>query len=222
MEKLSWISRLFLYAVLGAVISGCAIGRIETTTITYQGPDAIRRGTIFVSSGTEQQAKSLAYTSIKNRIARQFATKGYEPVSDYREAQFVAYVNYSINGGKTVSSAVPIIGQTGGGTSYSSGTVAGSGGFASYTGSTYIPPTFGVVGVANTQHTEYTRQVQIDVFKVDGKKLGEKVYEILGTSSGYCNNLNAVLPYIIDGMFLQFPGEDGKSKTISVAWDGSC
>jgi len=214
--------RLLACAGIAAVITGCASSRVETTTITYQGTDAAMRGTIYVSPGTDEQANSLSFNSIRNKIAAYFSQKGYQPVNDYKEAQYVAYVNYSINNGKAVSTSVPIIGQTGGGTAYSSGTISGGGRVASFSGSTYTPPTFGIVGMANEQHTEYLRQVQIDVFKVDGKKLGQKVYEIVGTSSGSCSNLKAILPSIIDGMFEQFPGEDGKAKKVSVYWDGDC
>ena len=214
--------KVFTVLALIAVLTGCATSRVETTTITYQGQDAAVRGTIYVSSGTEESAKSLAFNSIRNRVAAHFSQKGYQPVNDYKDAQYVAYVNYTINNGKTLNSTVPIVGQTGGGMSYSSGTVRSAGGFASYTGSTYTPPTFGVVGVANSQHTEYLRQVQIDVFKVNGSKLGSKVYEIVGTSSGSCSNLMAILPTIIDGMFEKFPGEDGKAVKVSIYWDGDC
>lgn len=203
-------------------LTGCATSRVKTTTITYQGPNAAMRGTIYVSPGTEEQAKALSFNSVKNRIAAHLGQKGYQPVDDYENAQYVAYVNYTINNGKKVSESTPIFGQTGGGASFSSGTVRGSGGFATYSGSTYTAPTFGMVGVANTEHTEYLRQVQIDVFKVDGKKLGQKVYEIVGTSSGSCSNLKAVLPAIIDGMFEKFPGEDGKAQKASIYWDGGC
>lgn len=204
-------------------LTGCASSRVETTTITYQGPDAAMRGTIYVSPGTEAQANSLSFNSIKNRIAAHFGQKGYQPVSDYQDAQYVAYVNYSINDGKKVKESVPIYGQTGvGGVSFSSGTVRGSGGYASYSGSTYTPPTFGMVGIADTEHTVYLRQVQIDVFKVDGKRLGQKVYEIVGSSNGSCSNLKAVLPLIIDGMFEKFPGVDGEAQLAKVYWDGGC
>ena len=206
--------------LLACVLVGCS--HIVTTIVTYQGPDAAQRGVLVVMPGDPANNESLAFNSIRKRVAYYLSTKGYEIADASSGANFVAFVNYKIDKGRTVSSSTPIIGQTGGGTSYSSGMVSGYGGTATYSGTTYKPATYGVVGVANSQSTVYTRDVWIDIFKWDGKKLGAKVYEMKAVSEGSCGNVNAVIPSIIDAMFKDFPGVDGKTQKVSLPWDGSC
>lgn len=206
--------------VLGLLLVGCS--HIRTTTVTYQGQDAPQRGTLVVLPGDPANNESLAFNSIRKRVAYYLSTKGFEVVDTGSAANFVAFVNYKIDKGRTVSSSTPIFGQTGGGTSYSSGMVSGYGGSATYSGTTYKAPTYGVVGVANSQATVYTRDVWIDIFKWDGNKLGAKTYEIKAISEGSCGNVNAVVPVIIDAMFKDFPGEDGKTQKVTLPWDGNC
>lgn len=206
--------------IVSLLLVGCS--HIVTTTVTYQGNDASQRGILVVMPGDPANNNSLAFNSIRKRVEYYLSTKGYEISDGSSGANFVAFVNYKIDKGRTVSSSTPIIGQTGGGTSYSSGMVSGYGGSATYSGSTYVPPTYGVVGVVNSQSTLYTRDVWIDIFKWDGKKIGAKVYEMKAISEGSCGNVNAVVPTIIDAMFKDFPGEDGKTKKVTLPWDGSC
>lgn len=209
-----------LLSLLATILVGCT--HIVTTTVTYQGPDAAQRGILVVMPGDPANNGSLAFNSIRKRVAYYLSTKGYEITDGSAGANFVAFVNYKIDKGRTVNSSTPIIGQTGGGASYSSGMVTGYGGTSTYSGTTYSPATYGVVGVVNSQSTLYTRDVWIDIFKWDGKKLGAKVYEMKAVSEGSCGNVNAVVPSIIDAMFKDFPGEDGKTRKVSLPWDGSC
>lgn len=124
--------------------------------------------------------------------------------------------------GKTTVSSVPIYGQTGGETSYSSGTVTSGSKMGSYSGTTTTMPTYGMVGAMAVSGTSYKRAVNIDIFKKDATKPPEKVYELKGVSSGTCGNINSILFNIIDGMFKNYPGENGKTKTVEVAWNGTC
>jgi len=118
-------------------------------------------------------------------------------------------------------SSVPLYGQTGGGTSFSSGSISSGTRYGSYSGTTTTMPTYGMVGIMPVSDTEYRRAVNIDVFKrTDTAPL--KVYEIKGISSGSCGNINSIIFTIIDGMFKNFPGDNGKTKRVNVDWDGSC
>jgi hypothetical protein len=154
-------------------------------------------------------------------LLKKLAENGYVPVQAGSQSTYVAYITYGIDNGKTTMSSVPLYGQTGGGTSYSSGTVSSGTRSGSYSGTTTTMPTYGVVGVMPVSGTEYKRAVNIDIFKRTGTT-PTKVYEIKGISTGSCGNINSILFSIIDGMFKNFPGENGKTKRVNVDWNGKC
>ena len=212
--------KLITTVALAIVLTGCA-GFVQTSSTTFQGPNHEMRGKIIVMPIDKSQESSLEFSSVSNYLARKLAIKGYDTALSLDDAQFMAFITYGIDSGTTSVSSVPIYGQTGGGTSYTTGTVTNSyGRTGTYSGTTTTMPTYGMVGAVPVRSTEYKRRVNIDIWRRDVTPI--KVYELKGLSSGSCGNINAILFNIIDGMFLNFPGESGRSKTVNVDWDGSC
>jgi hypothetical protein len=114
---------------------------------------------------------------------------------------------------------MPIYGQTGGGTSYSSGTVtSGYGGYASYSGTTYTAPTFGQVGSVPYSQKMYGRNLDLSI--IDDRRSSKnnvvKVYEGRVASSGSSADIAVVLPTMIEALFKDFPGQSGKTKKLSM------
>lgn len=209
----------FLFAVAFA-LTGCA-NFVQTSSTTFQGQEHFERGTISVLPFDKSQEGSLEFQSVSNYLLKKLAENGYVPVQAGSQSTYVAYITYGIDNGKTTMSSVPLYGQTGGGTSYSSGTVSSGTRSGSYSGTTTTMPTYGVVGVMPVSGTEYKRAVNIDIFKRTSTN-PIKVYEIKGISTGSCGNINSILFSIIDGMFKNFPGENGKTKRVNVDWNGKC
>jgi len=119
-------------------------------------------------------------------------------------ADYLVYFTYSIDGGETVSGSMPIYGQTGGGTSYTSGSVtSGYGGYATYSGTTYTPPTFGQVGSVPYTSKMYGRNLELTM--IDDKKSSKdnivKVYEGRVSSRGSSADIAVVLPTMIEALF---------------------
>ncbi len=199
-------------------LSGCAM--IKTSTTTFQGPNHAERETILVMPLDKTQQDSLEFRAVSNHLLAKLVAKGYRPHDGNGPPQYTAFITYGIDNGRTTTSSVPLYGQTGGGTSYSSGIVSGYGGTATYSGTTTTMPTYGVVGAMPVSSTVYKRQVNVDIWRVGQPPT--KVYEIRGVSSGSCGNMSSVLNGILDGMFEKFPGENGKSVTTTVPWDGKC
>jgi hypothetical protein len=148
----------------------------------------------------------------KNR--EQTGRRRYVITQDAGQADYVALVSYGIGEGKTSDVTTPIFGQTSGGSTYSSGTVYGSGGPTTYSGSTYTMPTNGVIGSRSSTSTTYTRPVAID--NVDGSSLRSgkpgKIYEMRARSTGTCSVITEVFDEILEAMFHDFPGENGKAN----------
>ena len=201
-------------------LTGCG-GLVRTSSTTFHGDGHVVRDTISVMPIDKSQEGSLEFKAVSNYLSQKLAESGYIPTNN-PQSKYVAFITYGIDNGKSTMTSVPLYGQTGGGTSYSSGTVSSGTKTGSYSGTTTTMPTYGVVGSMAVGGTEYRRAVNIDIFRKDANKSPEKVYEMKGISSGSCGNVNAILFSIIDGMFKNFPGENGKSRTIDVPWDGKC
>ncbi|PLX62146.1 DUF4136 domain-containing protein [Sedimenticola selenatireducens] len=215
--------KLFILILCLTFLSGC-MGIVRTTTTTFHGKGHEQRGSIFVAAADAQVNGSLEFSHYKQLVEEKLITIGYTLSPTAEKADFIALVAYGIDNGKTSIVSTPIFGQTGGGTTYSSGSVYGYGGSASYSGTSYTMPTYGIVGSSTSSQTEYTRAIALDI--VDAKSIEsgkpEKLYEMRARSTGSCSSINGVFDEILEAMFKSFPGDSGKSQTIEVPWDGSC
>ncbi len=201
-------------------LSGCG-SFVQTSSTSFHGVNHAVRDTISVMPIDKSQEGSLEFKTVSNYLLKKLSESGYIPSSN-PQSRYVAYITYGIDTGSTTMTSVPIFGQTGGGTSFSSGTVSSGAKTGTFSGTTTTMPTYGMVGAMAVSGREYRRAVNIDIFRAEPNKTPEKVYELKGISTGSCGNVNSILFNIIDGMFKNFPGESGKSKTVNVPWSGSC
>lgn len=220
-SEMKKIPIIFLLIIL---LNGCT-NSVNISSVIYHGPSHEQREKIIVVPINEFQKSSLEFVAVGEYLENKLLYNGYIPTKNVNESKYAAIINYGIDDGTTNFSMEPVFGQIGGGTSYTSGKVNSYGGSATYNATTTTSPTFGVVGAVPVSSTTYKRNVNIDIFKIDANKIDVepvKVYEMKAVSSGSCGNINSVLFKIIDGMFLNFPGENGVTKNISVIWDGNC
>jgi len=155
--------------------------------------------------------ESLEWKSYKPALESQFHKQGFI-ISNENDADYIAFVTYGISDGKTTTQvgSVPQYGSTGGGTTYHSGSVSTmSGGYGSYSGSSYSMPTYGVIGSSNYSYntTEYKRTLAINL--VD-KSTNKKVYEGKAISTGSCGLIGEVIDEIAEALFQKFPTGSGK------------
>lgn len=212
--------RLIAISLLLLSLTGCA-GLVQTSSTTFQGENHLQRDTISVMPIDKTQETSLEFKTVSNHLLIKLQEAGYIPNPNNPKAAYLAYITYGIDNGKTTVTSVPLYGQTGGGTTYSSGTVSSGTKYGTYSGTSTTMPTYGLIGAMPVSGTEYRRAVNIDIFR-SATPAPIKVYEMKGISTGTCGNINSILFNIIDGMFKNFPGENGKSKTVNVEWNGKC
>lgn len=195
-------------------ISGCAT-TMRANVTTFHGQDHGGRGPISVRPVNEEQSTSLAFQSHSNLLIQNLMAVGYTAVQDSPSAQYVAFMTYGIDSGKTSTSVVPLYGLTGGGTSTTTGRITNSYGRSyNYNSTTSQMPTYGMVGAIPVTSTSYTRELNIDIYREGERPV--KTYEIRAKSIGVCGNINIILPVIIEGVFKNFPHENGKSVTVEV------
>lgn len=218
MRKMSSTKTLLMSAFLLA-LGGCA-SAVEISSTTFHGPDHASRGSLLVLPIDKTQEDSLEFRAVSEYLTKKLNGKGYVQPEPGEQSKYAAFITYGIDNGRTKVSSVPLLGQTGGGSSYSSGTLSSYGKSAYFSGTTTTMPTFGLIGAMSESSTEYTRRVNIDIWRNGAPPV--KVYEIRGLSSGHCGNVNAVLFSIIEGMFKNFPGENGKTRALEVTFKGKC
>ncbi len=209
-----WITVVMILTLL----SGCAM--VHTTTTTFYIPEYKNSGTIAVVAAEAAINSSLEFAHYKKQFEQKLAANGYTIVSNPADAQYIGFVSYGIDNGKSSIVSTPIFGQIGGGTTYSSGTVYGSGGSATYSGTSYKMPRYGVVGSAVSSETMYTRAIALDI--VDAQTLtkgtAKKVYEARAKSAGSCSVIAGVFEEMLEAMFKDFPGINGKVRTVKVPY----
>jgi len=207
------IQKIFIFLAV-IILTGCATPRVVTNNTAFFVDSYAPRGTISVVSGKEDVNNSLEFAAYRRKFEKKLSEVGYAIESDPNKADFIALVAYGIDNGETSTVSTPIFGQTSGGTTYSSGTVSGSGGSVNYSGTSYTMPTYGVVGSSTGSVTTYNRAIALDIVEAKSFKEGKpkKVYEGRTKSKGSCSVIVEVFDEMLEGMFSDFPGENGRNR----------
>lgn len=205
------ISCLFI-----AILSGCATipdPVVESTITTFYSAKYKKTGSISVVATTTEVNDSLEFSHYKDRIEKKLASHGYRIEKNPSEAEYIALVAYGIDNGKSGIVTTPIFGTTGGGAT-----------FTSYGTSSYTMPSYGTVGASTQTVTSYTRAIALDIVNAVDTKSGQpkKLFEIRARSVGTCSVIAGVFNEILESMFQDFPGENGKAKKIAIKYNGTC
>jgi hypothetical protein len=192
------------------VLSACAT-QIRTQVTRFHHMPPATNGETFAVEPLKDQAGSLEWEQYANLVAQQLTDKGYVRVAQPAGAKYAVLFSYAIDRGKTITAAVPVFGQTGGGvTTFYSGS---SSGFA------YTQPTYGEVGSELVTATVFGRALELDIFDVPqtlGSGAPVKIFEAKAGSAGSSGNLAVVMPAMIAAVFKDFPGKSGETISVSV------
>lgn len=194
-------------------LGGCANPPIVSSVATFHNfpPSTSPRGTIAIVSASHIP-ENLEFQNYAGRISSILATKGLAPASP-ATAEYIGTFAYGINSGRTELYAAPIFGRTGGGTTFTNGSVYSGGHSASYQGYSYTPATFGVVGAATQSGVVYTRIAELVIKTRQGGKI---VWQGRNRSEGMTGEIAVVLPTMIEALLKNFPGKSGKVETITL------
>lgn len=137
------------------------------------------------------------------------------------DADYIVIMNYGVGSSRQISGEIPIYGQTGGGTTYHTGTVYtfGSGGHTTgnYSGYSYVPPTYGVTGYVPYSRIEYDRFLVIKIVDMRSSTT-EKLrpaYEVTVNSTGGSATFSDVSACLFDAAFQEFPTSGNARVTLT-------
>jgi hypothetical protein len=206
------IKILSLVAFAGALTS-CATVQSDVTRFHALPPQGSGQ-TFTIRPASSRNA--LEFGTYASRIASHLQKYGWTQSSS-GSADYTVLVDYQMGGSHERHGSVPIMGQTGGGTTYHRGSVNTYGSYGStygsYSGTSYTPATFGVVGSAPYSVTVHDRYLDMNI----SDRGGRSVFEGRVVSTGSSADIAAVLPQMIDSLFTKFPGESGKTKRVEKA-----
>ena len=213
------LSLTFLFLFSGCMTSGIIanVSVFHNITEKYKG-----KKVVVLPFQTELES-SLEFQNYKKTIENNLQKYGFNIVQEKDSSDFIAFVSYGIDGGKDKLFSSPVYGSTGGGSETFSGSSYnyGTGGTTYYSGTTYSMPTFGVVGSLTSSITKYTRQLAMDLVEtstLESKKIN-KIYEGRLKSTGVCSMLSAMMPGMLESLFMDFPRKSGSTETITIIDD---
>lgn len=195
--------RLILVLITSGLCS-CAVVKNQVTIFHSLPPKG--SGQTF-SVATSPQAPQLQNRLYAQRIASHLIKYGWAEKS--ADPDFTVAFHYAVSAPLEVTTNVPVISQTGGGTTFHTGTFSGTGSTGSFSSTSYSPATYGVVGSHTIIQTAYERNLKIIAFNREGQEVLDANSKSLGTRS----DINVVMPIMIDTIFANFPGQSGRTKT---------
>jgi len=206
------ISRFLVAVAVATILTACAVVQSNVTAFHAIPASSTISGKILIIPG-KGIAPSLEFQSYAARIYSLLAVHGFTPAASEGQADYIGIFTYGIDSGRDRIYSTPIFGQTGGGTTFHSGSVYGSGGSASYTGSSYTPATFGITGSRTESGMRFSRVAEFSIFsRVDSKLL----WQGRSVSSGSSGEIAQVLPTMIKALLKDFPGKSGKTRFIEL------
>ena len=235
MNSLSYRVVVSLVVTLFVLTSGCAsrISRLDLRVTPFYQELPEQGKTFFVAPVDKTKIDSPEFFTYAGLVGQELEKYGLRLEKERKPADYAVMLGYGIDEGKESLSSYNTYGQTGGGTTYSSGNFSGntyssSGGSGSYSGNysgtSFTMPTYGVTGTGTRSVTLYTRIVTIQIMKrIEPEDEGEEakyktIYESRGRSRGSIGEIAVVLPTMIRGLMEDFPGKSGKTdkKNLSI------
>ncbi len=220
----SVLLRVLSITTIFFLANGCARVRSQIT-VFHQLPTSLTGKSVAILGAGDKQ-DTLEFSAYRHIIEAQFHTNGLLISADSKVADYQAVLSYGVDNGKQINSSdsIPVFGQTGGGTTaYASGTInSNSGGAASYSGTSYTPPTYGITGFNNytTTSTVYGRFLALDMYDRSASEEKGKpvqVYQASVRSEGSCSALAVVFGPMAEALFKDFPGTSGQTRKVTIA-----
>lgn len=202
---------------LAALLPGCSMIRSDVSRFDQLPQSTAGKSVYFLP--LEGQEVSAAYQTYADRVAAELAKHGMRRADEVATADYAVVMAYGSGSGQQISGALPLYGQTGGGTTYHSGSMSayGSGGssFGSYSGQSYTAPTYGIIGMMPYTRTEYDRFFALHL--VDLERSTEEnivpVYEGNVVSTGKAASFDQVAGCMITALFQDFR-QSGSDRVI--------
>ncbi len=215
MKKTPRIFFIFLFSLL---LINCA------TTKTYIQAKATKfhaleqRPYTFIILPEKDQQDTLQFRTYANFVEEKLKQKGWSP-TPYDSAEILVFIQYQISQGHEVKFNYPIFGSVPSGTTNSYGTVTTYGNTSTITATTKQETRLAVIGAGTSSRMMYDRALRMTMYSLNAFNNSQKIesiYEGEIRSEGTTNDLPAVMPALLDGIFQDFPGKSGTTSITTI------
>jgi len=204
-----WLT-IGIFAILGALLSGCASTIRSNVTAFHDWPANLQEKT-YVFERTKEQNDSLEYLNYENLVRAELNRLGFRDAPAGITPTLKVSMSYGIRG-RDVREVYPVVVN-----SYPFAypywyAPTWRGGYYGpfYDPFWYSPP---IVEQRVSQYQLFTRELRITIARMsDGKKL----HETTVVSEGTNGSLAAVMPYMVRSAFAEFPGPSGVPRRIEL------
>ena len=198
-------------------LSACATG-LPTQVSRFQAMPAPSGQTFYVQPANERDRGGLEFRRYADMVARAMADEGFTPAGSAAQASLIVSLDYGVDNGRTEVR------------SFGSGFGGGYGGFG-YGGfgrpyysrfgglrSSFFygfgdPFYDGFGGGSNiSSYTVYTSFLDVDIRRRDG----QSVFEGTAKARSRTDELQALVPPLVEALFTGFPGRSGETVRITV------
>ncbi|MHB1286758.1 MAG: hypothetical protein ACYCYP_09400 [Leptospirales bacterium] len=217
--------RVLIIGFAMVLLTSCGLTvRSNVTVFSQISPNDIHGKQIAILPEPTSLLNSLEFSTYKANLTPKFQKIGFVVVNDANEADYLAIIHYGIDKGRLVTEtySTPMYGQTGGGTTFQSGTMSDNyGGIGSYNNTSQTTPTYGIVGsqIGSQTVSLYTRFLAIDIIDRRSSKHKQVVnlYEARVVSTGSCPSLAGVFDPMSKALFQNFFAKNGSTKTVNIS-----
>jgi hypothetical protein len=202
-----------------ALVSACSTTtQIASDVARFHRLPAPAGETFRVVPSDVSKKGSLEFDTYATQVTSQLVQAGFRPADANSAATYDVRLDYMISGGKEKIASRPGFGPSFNSSLYYGGAFGGYGRHG-YRGRYYDPfydPYFSGIGFSEPEvysYTVYTRKLNLDIVKANG---GDKLFEGRVESTGSDNRLPEVMPYLVQAMFTNFPGNSGVTQHVKI------
>jgi hypothetical protein len=203
------------------MLSACATG-LSTQVSRFQALPAPQGQSFVIQAADPNNQGGLEFSRYADLVRRNLIEEGYAEAASPSAATFVVSVDYGVDNGQTKVVSYPGSGGFGYGSGFGLGVGFGrrpfysrfgyGGGFRSPFYYGWNDPFLGGYGEVDS-YTVYTSYLDVDIKRVAD---GQSLFEGTAKARSRTDNLQVLVPNLVEAMFTGFPGNSGEVVRITV------
>jgi Domain of unknown function (DUF4136) len=216
--------RMFLRAAsmlaMVTLVSACGTTQIASDVSRFHRLPAPQGETFRVVPSDAAKKGSLEFDAYATQVTAKLVQAGFRPADANSAATYDVRLDYMISGGKEKIASRPGLGVGYADPFFFGGGFGRFGGYAGYRGrhGYYYDPFYDPFYSSFNQsevysYTVYTRKLNLDIVKASG---GDKMFEGRVESTGSDNRMPEVMPYLVQALFTNFPGNSGVTQHVKI------
>ena len=197
---------------------------VKTDTTAFYKDSFAAQGSIVVLPGDINLNNSLEFDLYRQKVEAKLLSEGFSIAHNLASADFAALLLFAVDDGKQSVVYSPIYGQSNRLVSSYADIAYDADGKAVVVRRNYLSPSIGVVGTSAKTQTNFRHTVALDIVKADSLAQDKpaKVFEGRTISTGDCAVIVEVFDELIEAMFVEFPGENGRNRTDAIESVTNC